>query len=278
LVRLIRGGGTCQIWEAVRDTQRVAIKTLQPEVRADREEINYLKHEFEVGRQLEHPDVIKLYEFGMDRGMAFLAMEYHAGQNVKMLIRQGPDAVAYLTQTIIAKSASGLKYVHEQRWVHRDVKPDNFLVDDQGNTKLIDFALTQRAKTGFSKLIARKSKVQGTRSYMAPEQIRGKAPDARADIYSFGCTLFELLSGKLPFTGVNPEDLLRKHLAAAAPPLLTANKNVTPDFNELVLEMMAKDPDRRPQTVDEFLGRFHAIRVFRSQPKPPEKGPSTREK
>lgn len=269
MVRLIRGGGTCQIWEAIRDTQRVAIKLLQPEMRTDRTEIGYLKHEYEVGRALRHPDVIQIHEFGVDREMAYLVMEFHPGQNVKLLVRQGLEYVGYLTQTIIVKASSGLKYLHEQGWVHRDVKPDNFLVDEAGNAKLIDFALAQRVRTGIAKLLPGKSKVQGTRSYMAPEQIRGKRPDVRADIYSFGCSLFELLSGKLPFTGITPEDLLRRHLTAPIPPLVSVNKNVTPDFNDLVCDMMAKDAARRPQTIDEFLSRFHAVRVFRSQPKPP---------
>ena len=104
---------------------------------------------------------------------------------------------------------------------------------------------------------------------MAPEQIRGKGLDARADIYSFGCMLFELVSGKLPFTGISPEDLLRKHLQASIPPLQSLNKNVTPDFSELVYSMMSKEAEDRPQSIDEFMQRFHSIRVFRSQPKPP---------
>ena len=130
--------------------------------------------------------------------------------------------------------------------MHRDIKPDNFLVNDEGDVKLIDFALAQRIRTGLSKLFGGRTKVQGTRSYMAPEQIRGKALDARADIYSFGCMLYELVSGRLPFTGVSPEDLLRKHLHAPVPVLAGANKNITPDFSDLVGMMMAKDADQRP--------------------------------
>lgn len=269
MVRLIRAGGTCQVWEAVRDQGRVAIKYLQPEVRGSREEISYLKHEGEVGQTLRHPNVIEIYEFNIDRGIAFLVMEYHPGKNVKMLIRQGLETFAYFTPKIILSAAAGLQYLHEQGWVHRDIKPDNFLVDERGEAKLIDFALAYRIRTGLSKLFGGRAKVQGTRSYMAPEQIRGQALDARADIYSLGCTLYELVSGKLPFTGVSPEDLLRKHLHAPVPILLGANKNVTPDFSDLVAMMMAKEPSQRPDSLDDFLRRFHAVRVFRTTPKPP---------
>ncbi len=269
MVRLIRTGGTCQVWEAVRDQQRVAVKFLQPEVRTDKEEIGYLKHELEVGQTLHHPNVIEIYEFNVDRSVAFLVMEFHPGKNIKMLIRQGIEAYGYLTPTIITDAAQGLKYLHEQGWVHRDIKPDNFLVAEDGHAKLIDFALAQRIKTGLSRLFGGRTKVQGTRSYMAPEQIRGKVLDARTDIYSFGCLLYELLTGKLPFTGISPEDLLRKHLTAAVPSAMSGNKNVTSEFNDLVAQMMAKEPDQRPQSMDEFLRHFHSIRAFRALPKPP---------
>jgi serine/threonine protein kinase len=273
MVRLIRTGATCQVWEAVRDHRRVAVKFLQPEVRNDKEEIGYLKHEQEVGQTLRHPHVIEIYDFAIDRSVAFLVMEFHPGRNVKMLIRQGLESFAYQVPTIIEDAAAGLQYLHEQGWVHRDIKPDNFLVADDGHVKLIDLALAQRIKTGLSRLFGGRSRVQGTRSYMAPEQIRGQLLDARTDVYSFGCTLYELLTGKLPFTGISPEDLLRKHLTASVPSVAAFNKNVTPDFNDLVTQMMAKHPNQRPQSMEEFLRRFHGIRVFRSLPKPPTAAP-----
>jgi eukaryotic-like serine/threonine-protein kinase len=269
MVRLIRTGGTCQVWEAVRNGQRVAVKFLQPEVRTDKEEIGYLRHELEVGQTLHHPNVIEIYDFAIDRSIAFLVMEYHPGRNIKMLLRLGIETFGYMVPAIITNAALGLQYLHEQGWVHRDIKPDNFLVTEDGDVKLIDFALAQRVRTGLSRLFGGRSKVQGTRSYMAPEQIRGKALDGRTDVYSFGCLLYELLSGKLPFTGISPEELLRKHLTAAIPVLLSANKNITPDFSDLVAQMMAKDPNDRPQSMEEFLRYFQSVRVFRAIPKPP---------
>ncbi len=269
MVRLIRTGGTCQVWEAVRDGQRVAVKLLQPEVRTDKEEIGYLRHELAVGKTLRHHNVIEIYDFAIDRSIAFLVMEYHPGRNLKMLIRLGIETFGHLVPAIITNAARGLQYLHEQGWVHRDIKPDNFLVAEDGDIKLIDFALARRTRTGLSRLFGSRTRVQGTRSYMAPEQIRGQALDGRADLYSFGCMLYELLSGKLPFTGISPEELLRKHLTSAVPVLAGVNKNVTPDFSDLVAQMMAKDPKERPQSMDEFLRYLQTMRVFRALPKPP---------
>lgn len=269
MVRLIRAGATCQVWEAVGNGRRVAIKYLHPEMRSNREEIGYLKHELEVGQGLRHPNVIEIYEYNVDRSIAFLVMEYHPGQNMKMMIRQGVDTFAHLTQKIILEAASGLQYLHEQGWVHRDIKPDNFLINEVGEPKLIDFALASRIRTGMAKWLGGRSKVQGTRSYMSPEQIRGKALDARADVYSFGCMLYELVSGRPPFTGATPEELLRKHLHAPIPVVSGANKNITSNFSDLVAMMMAKNPADRPGTIDQFIAHYRRIRVFRSTPKPP---------
>lgn len=270
MVRLIRAGQTCQVWEALRDNKRVALKMLQPEVRNDRQEINYLKHEFEIGRELKHPNVIEVYDFNIDRKVAYLVMEFHSGNNVKMLIRTGLESFGYLIPTIIASAARGLHYFHAQGWVHCDVKPDNFLVTEEGEATLIDFALAERIRTGFGKLWWGRGQVAGTRSYMAPEQIRGRGLDARTDVYAFGCMLFELVTGRLPFTGISPEDLLRKHLHAPIPSAMAYNRNVTQEFNDLLLSMMAKKADHRPVSIEESLHRFQAIRVFRMMPRRPD--------
>jgi serine/threonine protein kinase len=273
-VRLIRAGQTCQVWEALRGRERVALKILQPEVRGDREEINYLKHEYEVGRDLHHPNVAEIYGFHIERSLPFLAMEFHPGMNVKMLIRGGMESYGFLVPEIIMTAGRGLHYFHEQGWVHRDIKPDNFLVAESGEAKLIDFALAVRIRTGFARLFSGKTRVAGTRSYMAPEQIRGKTLDPRTDVYAFGCLLFELVTGRLPFTGTTPEELLRKHLHNAIPSAMAYNKNVTQEFNDLVYSMMNKQPEERPESIEEVLQRFHGMRVFRMMPKRPDGKPA----
>lgn len=264
-IRMIRAGATCQVWEVLRDgeSKKVAAKLLQPEHAQSSDEVEFLRHEFEVAKEFQHPNVIQVYEFNIDRGIAYLILELSQFKNLKLLIRAGIEPLEALTPKIIEQAATGLKYVHDKGWIHRDIKPDNFLVSDEGEVKLIDFAIAQRPVKGLAKLFARRGKTQGTRSYMAPEQIRGEAIDFRADIYSFGCLLYELVTGKLPYTGLNADDLLSKHLKSPVPSPLVSNANLTPEFVALVMRMMSKDRDDRPQSMDEFLKIFRTLRVFR---------------
>jgi serine/threonine-protein kinase len=168
---------------------------------------------------------------------------------------------------IVERAAMGLGHVHEQGWVHRDVKPDNFLVNEHDDLKLIDFALAEKKKTGFAKMFGGRSKVQGTRSYMSPEQIRGQALDHRADIYSLGCTIFEALAGRPPYTGTSTNDLLNKHLRNQPPSLEAINRNVTTEFSNLIKRTLAKEKEERPQSLIEFLRDMMSIRVLKVLPK-----------
>ena len=271
LTRLIRAGATCQVWESRNlDRERVCLKVLQPEMRDNKEEARYMRHEFAVGHSLDDKNVIEIFDCEDDRdGTPFLVMEYHNGKNIKLLLRDGAEKIAFLVPTMIETAAMGLAYFHDQGWVHRDVKPDNYLVGETGRAKLIDFALAQKQSGGMSRWMGIKGKVQGTRSYMSPEQIRGLPSDRRADIYSFGCMMYEILAGKTPYSASSPEELLRKHLRNPVPPVSASNRNITSECAELVTNLMAKRPENRPQTMHETIKLLSAMRIFRSTPKPP---------
>jgi serine/threonine protein kinase len=196
-----------------------------------------------------------------------LVLEFFGPANLKQLILQGTERIAYLVPKIVQQAAAGLAYVHQQGLIHRDVKPNNFLVDAEGNAKLIDFALAERTAGFFGRMFHRQSKVQGTRSYMSPEQIRRACLDSRADIYSFGCMVHELIAGKPPFTGTTEGELLNKHLRSHPPALEGINRNVTSEFSKLVLRSLAKKPEARPESMDAFLEEMRAKSIFRVKPK-----------
>jgi serine/threonine protein kinase len=272
LVRLIRVGHTTQVWEAAKtdETTRYVLKVLRPEKRNDREEIGQLKQEFEIGHGLKHRNIIKIYEFNTEGEVPYLVMEHFEHPNLKLMLRAGVPAISYLIPKIVDQSAEAFFYLHSENIVHRDVKPDNLLVSDEGMVKLIDFAISTKIKTGLAAMFSGwGKKVQGTRSYISPEQIRNQNLDARADIYSYGCVIFELLTGKPPYTGDSADDLLKKHLTAPIPAAQVHNDNVTPEFSNLVRRMMAKKKEDRPPSMWEFLKEFRSIRSLKQVPKPP---------
>lgn len=272
LLNVVHTGQNCCIWQAYDDANQhiVGIKTLLDKYLNDREQIRFLRWEYAVGHSLKHPLIIEVFFFGVDRGVPYVVSEWYSAPNLKQRINASIEKINHLLPKVIEQSAEALGYLHKMGWVHRDVKPDNFLVGDEGDVKLIDFALARKQKSRLMKFFSGRSKVQGTRSYMAPEQIRGTAPDPRADIYGFGCMLHELLAGKPPFTGVSSNDLLMKHLRASPPPLEASNGNVSSEFAQLVRKCMAKNPAARPNTMEDFLNEFHMMRMFKIQPKPPE--------
>jgi len=276
LLNLVMSGQTSQVWEAVNDAkqQRVAIKMLLRDFRKDREHIAYLKNEYAVGVKLNHPRVIRIYELGTHDGSPYLAMEYFPFPNLKQYLNKGADRLAYFVPKIIQQAGEGLDYFNEQGWIHRDVKPDNFLMNYDGDVKLIDFALAQKKKTGLARLFGGGGKVQGTRSYMSPEQIRAQVLDQRADVYSFGCVVHELVGGKPPFTGSSSNDLLAKHLKSPPPRLDAINNNVQAGFAELILRTLSKNPDKRPESVGQFLQEFRSLRVYKIPPKTPGEPPA----
>ena len=266
LLSLLMTGQTSSVWEALHDVrqQRYAVKVLLDETRADRQHRNFLKHEYEVGQQLDSPRVIKMQELGTQSGDYYLVLELYRQPNLKAVITREPARVALQGAKIIRQAAEGLAALHEKRWVHRDIKPDNFLVAPEGDVKLIDFALAQREVKGLGRFFTRRApKIQGTRSYMSPEQIRGQPLDRRSDVYSFGCMLHEMFSGKPPFTGTDTRELFGKHLRTPAPALEVTNRDLTPEFCLLVRTMLNKKPEDRPATMDDFLSEFIPMSIYK---------------
>jgi len=273
LLRLIRSGTSTQVWEALRagEKERIALKVLLRDFRKDKHEIEQLKHEAAVGKGLDHPNVIKIFGYHEDQGYPLLAMQLSSAKNLKIVLREQQDLIAANIVPVIRGCAEGLQHLHSKGWVHCDVKPDNFLADEQANIKLIDFSIAakaQKRKTGLGKLFSRKPKqASGTRSYMAPEQIRRENVDIRCDIYGLGCVVFELLAGRTPFSGTSPDDLLNRHLHQA-PPSLEAASNSSKEFAAMVRKMMAKDPDKRYDDMGQFLSDLSKTEIYKAGQRP----------
>jgi serine/threonine protein kinase len=271
LFYLIRAGAMYEIWAVrpVGSNEAFAMKWLPAGNKHSRTAANELKHEYTVGKSLEHRSIIKTLDFGSSKEGTYLIMELFKTPNLKQQIHEGVERLHWRMEAILGEAALSIEHMHKQGWTHRDIKPDNFLVNDENEVRLIDFTLARKIKKGLSKMFGNKAPVQGTYSYMAPEQIRGKEVDERADIYSFGCMVYELMCGKLPYTGTSAADLLNKHLKGRPQPLQMLQKNVQPEFANLVHRMMAKEPKDRPDTLMEFYRELKAGRCFHIKPKKP---------
>ena len=280
LFHLIRAGATFEIW-AVRpksEDKPYAIKWLPKGKKYNRSTVAELKHEYEVGKGLEHPGVIRTYEFGNTKEGAYVLMEFFKTPNMKQAIvtsldsikQGGGDLLKHRVRDILVNAAAGLAHMHEKGWIHRDIKPDNLLLNDEDEVRLIDFTIAAKPTGGLGKLLGSKTKVQGTYSYMSPEQIRGQGVDARDDVYSFGCLIHELLSGKLPFTANSPNELLQRHLKSKPPLLTVFDQNIRPEFASYVHKLLAKTRDERPATMKEVMMKLKTDRIFHQPPKPPE--------
>jgi len=272
LLNVVHTGHNSQMWQAYHDGRQefCAVKTLLNRFLGDREQIGYLRQEYEVGSKVQSDRIIRIWHYGVDRGSPYLAMEWYPAPNMKEWVRRGTQRIGYLVPQIMIEATEAVVDFAKQGWVHRDIKPDNFLVNEEGSVKLIDFALAQRAAGFLAKALSLKTKVQGTRSYMSPEQIRGQPLDERADVYSLGCTFFELLCGRPPFTAPSDNELLMKHLRSSPPLLQMYNQNVTPEMGDLIHSTIAKKPSDRPESASDLLKRLRAVRVFKRDHLPPE--------
>ncbi len=271
--RLIWTGEVAEICRAAGpDGQLVALKRIRHGIPGRRAALRSLEHEARIGRMLDHPNTIKVINFIPDPVEPIMVMEYFASRNakVRLLAPRGDDLLDYDTKNILLQMACSLRHMHERSMIHMDIKPENFLLSDEGTVKLTDFAITVLPVTGWRRLLRRRRRIAGTRSYIAPETLRRKEPDLRTDIYSFGVTLYEILTRRPPFQAENRDEILAMHLRTQPVYLRSYDKNLTAEIDELVIRMLEKDPGKRPQSMADVVARLQRAEIFKEPPvKPP---------
>lgn len=249
----------------------VAVKMLLPHYARERHLVRQLRREARYETKLSHPSIIKGRGFFRKPVRHHFIMDYFPSKSMRFrLMDENDTVVKTYMKKIMVDMAEALAYIHERGLVHRDVKPENILVNSAGDSKLIDLALASRYDF-ISRIFVRR-RVQGTASYMSPEQIRGKALDNRADIYSFGATMFEMVVGHPPFTGASEPEILRRHLSDYIRPVRNFRENVTSSFDALVRRMLAKSPSERPRGIREVADTLKEIDIFIDQPDQPSGG------
>src|ERR671931_1969039 len=250
IMRKLGAGGMADVYLAEDQElgRRVAIKILNDRHAADDQFIERFRREAKNAAGLSHPNIVSIYDRGTAEGTYYIAMEYLDGRSLKeMIIGRGPapikTAIEYARQILGA-----VGFAHRNGIVHRDIKPHNVLVSPEGRLKVTDFGI---ARSGASQMTEAGS-IIGTAQYLSPEQARGTPVDERSDLYSVGIVLYEMLTGQVPFTGDTPLEIAMKHLSAVPKPPSELRPEVPHDLDLIVLRALAKNPDERYQTAEEF--------------------------
>jgi serine/threonine protein kinase len=265
---MLQTGQSSQVFEVVEPTsnRHFAMKLLLPEAASKPEERQALFNEAEIGIKLAHQNVVRIYKVNRSPETPHFIMEYFPSGSLRLRL-QAKDMkfIREHARKIFREAATGLAYMNASGYVHRDVKPDNILVNSLGDTKIIDFAISKKMQSGFLAKLFKKKKPQGTPSFMSPEQIRDELLDGRADIYSYACTLYELTTGRKPFVGATQGDLLTRHFTEKPVTPVVYNKDLTDEFGALVLKMMAKKRDDRPKNFHEVLIELRKVKIFKDE-------------
>ncbi len=255
--RLIGEGGMGRVYEASDPiiNRRVAIKTISQQVLQNPETRARFIREAQAAGQLSHPNLITIHDIGEDGDLPFIVMEYLEGEELTGFISKGRLALDVKLRLMI-DMCQGLAYAHEKGLIHRDIKPANIFVTMQQQVKILDFGLAR----GLESELTQTGNVVGTPSYMAPEQVRGEPIDQRADIFSAGVVLYELLSGRKPFKADSVAALIFQVLEHQPEPVDRLDPNLPGELATVVQRALAKNPAERYQRVDEMLADLKRIK------------------
>jgi len=252
-----RGGmADVRIGRDLRLGRTVAIKQLRADLASDPTFLERFRREAQSAASLNHPAVVAVYDTGeaLDRHgnpIPYIVMEYVEGQTLREVMQNGRKILPERALSITADVLSALDYSHRSGIIHRDIKPANVMLTPSGQVKVMDFGIA-RAIADSSSAMTQTAAVIGTAQYLSPEQARGETVDARSDIYSTGCLLYELLTGRPPFIGDSPVSVAYQHVREEARPPSQLNPDVTSTIDHIVAKALAKRTDDRYQSSDEM--------------------------
>jgi eukaryotic-like serine/threonine-protein kinase len=256
----IGAGGMAEVYRGFDQVlnRTVAIKVLNPQFARDDAFVERFRREAQAAARLNHPNIVGVYDHGTDNGTQYIVMEFIEGRTLADALSAGrrptPVQSAEVTQHICAALAAA----HAQGVIHRDIKPENVMVTRDGTVKVMDFGIA-RMLTG-PETAPQTSAVLGTASYLSPEQAQGQPVDARSDIYSLGTVLYEMLTGRPPFTGDSPVAIAYKHVNETPVPPSHRDPDIPPQLDAVVMRALAKNPANRYQSADEFADDLERVR------------------
>src|SRR4030066_51755 len=237
-------GGMGRIYKAL-DTEvneKVALKLIKPEVALDKETIERFRNELKLARKVRHKNVCQMFDLNSQEGIYYITMEYVSGQDLKGLIRQSGRLAVETAVSIARQVCDGLEEAHGLGIVHRDLKPGNIMVDRDGQARIMDFGIARSLK---AKGITGAGGMIGTPEYMSPEQVEGKEVDARADIYSVGVILYEMVTGHVPFEGDTPFTIGVKHKSEIPKNPKEINSQISEDLGGVILRCLEEEKGKK---------------------------------
>ncbi len=258
IIEEIGQGGMGTVYKAFDSKIRevVALKLLKPEIASDPEVVERFRNEIKLARQVAHRHVCRMYDLGEEWLSIFISMEYVPGEDLKSFIRRSGHLTEAKAVGLAKQIAEGLAEAHRLGVIHRDLKPQNVMIDKDGNAKIMDFGIARslhtRGVTGTGVII-------GTPEYMAPEQADGRDIDHRVDIYALGAILFEMVTGRVPFEGTTPLSIVLKHKSEPPADPQTINSQISAGLSRIILKCLAKSRDARYQSATEVLEDLTAV-------------------
>jgi beta-lactam-binding protein with PASTA domain/predicted Ser/Thr protein kinase len=259
VLKRLGSGGMADVYCA-EDQQlgrRVALKLLYRHLSEDVQFVERFRREASSAAGLQHPNIVSIFDRGEWDGTYYIAMEYVEGRTLKDVVRERGPAPDEAAVDIVLQVLRAARFAHQRGIVHRDIKPQNVLIDEDGRVKVTDFGI---ARAGASDMTETGS-IMGTAQYLSPEQAQGRPVDARSDLYSIGIVLYELLTGRVPFDAESPVSVALKQVSEAPIPPRELDPAIPPALEGVVLRALEKDPARRFQSADEFIEALHAARL-----------------
>ena len=252
------GMGMVYLAEDVELGERVAIKTLRSDLlSADETAMDRFRNEIRLARQISHRNIVRTHDFGNAGGVFFVTMEFVEGTTLRAVLDSRGQLGAEATLAIARQLVDALECAHGEGIIHRDIKPQNLLIDAAGTLKIMDFGVARLAER--SSGLTQAGMVVGTPAYMAPEQLLAESVDARSDLYSVGVVLYECLTGRPPFDAKSPISLIAKVLNEDAKPPDVVKPEVPHAVSAIVMQLLAKHPDQRPQGASALREMFATV-------------------
>jgi len=251
-------GGMGKVYKVL-DTkikEKVALKLLKPEIAADEKTIERFSNELKFARKIAHRNVCRMFDLGEDKGTFYITMEYVAGEDLKSTLARVGQLSVGKTLYVARQIGEGLAEAHRLGVIHRDLKPQNIMIDREGNARIMDFGIARSLK---AKGLTEAGVMIGTPEYMSPEQVEGKDADQRSDLYAFGIILYEMLTGQTPFQGDTPLSVALKQKVEAPPDPRKINPQIPEDLSRLILKCLEKEKDKRYQSAEQVLADISHI-------------------